>query len=149
MPGLSYTMHDRVSPTPSAVRAPDQVRQFGRDIRFAGETEVGPDGRYVVVEGTRALRQAVYNVLVTSPGSYRRFPSYGVGLLDFLGRAINAAQVDEIKNRITEGLLQLRRVDAVREVAVDQPDAYSLRVHVALSAAARVVRFQPFDIRRA
>lgn len=145
---LSYTMHDRVTPAPQAVRAPDLARRFGRDVKFAVDTEVDPAGRYVMVESTAALRQAVYHVLVTEPGAYRRYPNYGVGLLRYLGKPLTVAAVDEIKNRISAGLLQLRRVDAVREVAVAQPDAYTLQAQIAVSAAGRLVRFQPFDFRR-
>lgn len=146
--GLTYTMHERVTPTPPAVRPADLARQFGRDIKLQNDTEVGPDGRYLLVQDTRALRQAVYNCLRTEPGSLRRFPSYGVGLLRYIGRTITQARTDEIKNRLQEGLLQLRRVDSVSEVAIDQPDPYTLRVHVKITAAGRLVRFQPFDFRR-
>lgn len=146
--GLKYTIHDRVTPAPPAIQAANQTRAFGQDIKFSEDTEVTPAGRYVLVQGLPAFRQAVYHALITEPGSYRRFPDYGVGLLRFVGRELTPARVDEVKNRISEGLLKLRRVEAVRELAVLQLSAYALQVHVALLAAARTVRFQPFDFRR-
>lgn len=145
---LSYTMHERVSPAPPAVPAPTQTKFLGRDIKFDSDTEVGAAGRYVLVEGAAALRQAVYHVLVTPRGAYRRFPNYGVGLLEVIGRPLTQAGRDELVDQITQGLLQLRRVEAVSAVALLQPDPYTLQTQIAIRAAGRAVRFQPFDFRR-
>jgi phage baseplate assembly protein W len=146
--GLAYSMHLRSTPVPPQARTRTQELAFGRDLKFAGDYEVAPGGDYVQVEGLAALRQAVYLALITEPGSYKYRPNYGVGIMAFVGKPATSARLEELRARIIGGLQRLRRIEQVKEVAVEQTDSYTVKVNLLIIAAGRTVRFNPFEFRR-
>ncbi len=127
-----------------------ETRALGRDIKYSGENfEVTADGDYLMVEGPPALRQAVYWCLITNPGDYKLRPRYGVGIERFVGRPLTISNKEEIKELLRLNLLQMRRIEEVSQIAVENgADNNSLFIHLTIRAAGRVVRFSPFEFRR-
>ncbi len=127
-----------------------EARALGRDIKFDGENfGYTADGDYLMVEGPPALRQAVYNCLITTPGDYKLRPQYGVGIERFVGRPLTTANKEEIKELLRRNLLQMRRIEQVAQIAVEVgAENNSLFIHLTIRAAGRVVRFSPFEFRR-
>lgn len=146
---LLYTLHRRVSGAPPQVSSAERVRALGRDLKWAGDTEIAAAGDYVLVEGDAALRQAIYLCLITSPGQYKYRPLYGVGLLSYLGKPGSPARIEEMKARTREGLQRLRRVESVSEIAIAMLETHTIKVQLAVKAAGRTVRFDPFTLSRA
>lgn len=128
----------------------DQTRALGRDIKFNGlNFEVTSDGDYVLVEGTNALRQAVYNCLITTPSDYKLRPNYGVGIESYVGKPLTNATKEEIKELLRRNLLQMHRIEQVTQLDVTSgDDNNSLFILLTIRAAGRVVRFSPFQFSR-
>jgi phage baseplate assembly protein W len=119
---------------------------LARDIFFDSDYLVSRDGDWTVVEGTEAMRQALYHRLITSPGEFKMRPDYGVGVLDFVKEAMTAAMVEQLKTRIRTNLLQDRRIQDVA-VSVQQLEN-ALRLNVIVTIKGQRMTFRPFDFAR-
>jgi phage baseplate assembly protein W len=116
---------------------------LARDIFFDSDFLASRDGDWTVVEGTEAMRQALYHRLITSPGEFKMRPDYGVGVLDFVKEA---SMVEQLKTRIRTNLLQDRRIQDVA-VSVQQLEN-ALRLNVIVTTKGQRMTFRPFDFAR-
>jgi len=53
--------------------------QFLIDLEFTGGLKAAPNGDIQLIKGQNNLKQALFNCLVTPPGSLAHRPTYGVG----------------------------------------------------------------------
>lgn len=93
------------------------ARQFGVDLRFAGDFLVRADGDLQRTTGTEGLLSAFARSLVTVPGEIHWRPGYGVGIQEFLNLPATEANISLIKNRIITTALSTRgiiQVDPLR-----------------------------------
>jgi phage baseplate assembly protein W len=134
------------STVPSLTSA-ERARLLARDIRFDSDYTVAPKGDWATVEGPEAMRQAVYQRLITSPGEYRARREYGVGIMDFLKEAMATAMVAELKTRVRANLLQDRRIQDVLVTVEEKENA--LRLNIAVTIKGQRMTFRPFDFARA
>jgi phage baseplate assembly protein W len=144
--GLSYTL-----PAAAAAPAPPPIDEtakdlFGYDIYFKKDFQLTPGGDYLRVGGKDNLKAAIYRRLMTRPGEYRFRPEYGCGLQDFVKKKPSTSNLDALKQRIIEQLLQDTRIS---EVAVDIThetiqDVPTLKVYVKVTAGGNPLTFEPF-----
>lgn len=121
----------------------DRVR-VGRDLFFDGKLHVSAARDWVVVEGVAALRQWVWRVLSTSPGSWSVRPDYGVGVEDFVYETLTASRAAELRSRIIDQLQRHPRIQRVTATEIEQTDAGVLILRIAIEVAGTVVALKPF-----
>lgn len=97
-----------------------QIDFFGVDLLFTtGDLQVTGAGDYATVDGLPALRQAIYIRLITSPGEYALYPTFGCGLREFVKKKATKSEQDRLRQRIIEQLSQEERVSKVDEVVLE------------------------------
>ena len=84
---------------------------FGEDLLFTqGDLQITAAGDYANVIGLASVKQAVYNRLITAPGEYAVYPTYGVGILLYLKKRIVKSEIDALTNAIIAQLAQEDRI---------------------------------------
>lgn len=134
-------------PVASRPSADARARQLSKDIAFVrGDYVANASHDWSTVQGLDALRQAVMNRLITSPGEYAARPDYGVGILDFLKEELTESRMAELVTRIRTQLLQDRRITKV-DVLLEEFAApgTGLRVSLVVVAAGQPVTLAPFS----
>lgn len=116
---------------------------------------VGGNGDYIEVAGIENLRRAVLRRLITKPGEYRPFPTYGVGLGTYVKKPMTGALLAQLQHAILDNLSQEKRIDKVISVEVT-PTFYTtqsgqqspgLSVVVVAQAIGRTLQFEHSQFR--
>lgn len=106
---------------------------FKRDLRYNGDFTLTLGGDLAQVSGLDNLKQAIFNRLVTVPGTLLHRPGYGVGLKDFLNAPKVLSVQREIFNRIVDQFANDERIDEVTSFGTDDtdsPDQFTIRMGV-------------------
>lgn len=100
---MSATFFDVGEPlVPGTARAVDLFARFyGVDLRFAVDYFTKADGDLQLTEGLGALKASFARALVTVPGEIPWWPDYGIGITRFLNLRATAANIAEMKHRIS------------------------------------------------
>lgn len=140
--GLGSDTSARPRPKASSV----QDKTIGRDKFFNGDKRVTSAGDYQTIEGIANLRQAVFRRLITRRGEFRFRPTYGVGARDYVKRAMTTSNIDELKHRIRENMLQDPRIEGVETEAEKLAigGIPGLRLHISVKSKGRTLRLEPF-----
>ena len=144
---LAAPLGNDTVPAPVRARQVPKEQALGRDLFFNGDKSVTPAGDYDTIEGIANLRQAVLRRLITKRGEFRFRPTYGVGAQTFVKKAMTTANIDELKHRIRENLLQDKRIDKVETIQADRlsiDGVSGLRLFVNVVANGRTLRLEPF-----
>ena len=144
--GLTWTIPafvPPVSPVPADTGTKDL---FGYDILFRDGDLVKANGDYVRVGGVDNLRAAIYRRLITKPGEFRFRPTYGVGVASYVKKAQTQANLDALRTRIIDNLLQDKRINEVDVTiqSITLNGEYVLQVYVRVTALGNKLTFQPF-----
>lgn len=133
---------------PVAARpSPDQrARRIARDIAFTGGNyTVAANHDWGTLNGIAAIRQAVLNRLITSPGEFAFRPDYGVGVLEYLKEELTEARIAELATRIRSQLVRDRRISRV-DVLIEEFAApgTGLRISITVVVAGQPLTLAPF-----
>ena len=131
------------SPVPTDAGTSDLL---GYDILFTKGDLQKSNGDYIRVGGLDNLRLAIYRRLITKPGEFRFRPTYGAGVGTFVKKAMTQANIDTLRSRVIEQLLQDRRINEV-EVQVEQVTVNGqpvVKISVRATAFGNKTTFQPF-----
>ena len=116
---------------------------YGVDKFFDGAPRVTGKGDWQTVAAEENLRRGILRRMITTPGTYRTRPDYGVGMAPYVKKPITQAVIEELQNRTRAQVAQDRRVDKVLQVTVTK-EAWGaspgLRVVVVVQALGRVQR---------
>ena len=106
---------------------------------FVGWPLEAPDagGRLSYAEGAQCLREALWNVLMTSPGERLMRPSFGAGLSQWIGRPNNESTRALIASSITAAVGKWEQRIALGGVSVVPDEADVSRVVVTIDYTAR------------
>ena len=115
----------------------DLTEFMGKDIAFkGGGMSISPTGDVALVEGLENLKQALFNRMITVPGSLKHRPNYGVGVPLFLGAISSLSKQQELAGKIKEQCELDPRVEEITGVALDYTDEHPEQVKV-------IVRVKP------
>lgn len=90
------------------------------DLSFNGDLEAAPNGDLQTITGLNNLRQALFNRLVTVPGTLIHRPKYGVGAKLWQNKIATLGNQRELALRIRDQFQQDFRVDSVESVLFSQ-----------------------------
>lgn len=121
----------------------EQAALLGTDVKFEGDYSVSNKGDYVLLEGEKALRQAVLHRLITKQGEFATRPSYGVGIRTYVKKKKTASNIKALEQLIVDQLGKEPRIEEVLEAVVESIDD-GLKVVISIRASAKALRFQPF-----
>lgn len=109
------------TPTSGSAASPNEteIDLFGVDILFDEDVQVTASGDYAVVDGYKALEQAIKIRLITTPGEYAVRPDFGVGLTRWLKKRMTKSERDSLRQTIIEQLAQEERIQKVEDVVVE------------------------------
>lgn len=127
----------------------DIEETFLQDIAHKNDMAEAADGDLQAVAGLSNIKQALYNRLITYPGSLIHRPEYGVGIKDFQNAINNLANQRNLALRIEEQFKRDLRVQDVLNVrfSVDDNDPTRLNVYVKVVLAGlgeQDLQFVPF-----
>lgn len=127
----------------------DIEETFLQDIAHKNDMAEAADGDLQAVSGLSNIKQALYNRLITYPGSLIHRPEYGVGIKDFQNAINNLANQRNLALRIEEQFKRDLRVQDVLNVrfSVDDNDPTRLNVYVKVVLAGlgeQDLQFVPF-----
>jgi len=144
--GLSYTLPAAAAPPAPPPIDETAVDLFGYDIYFKKDFQITASGDYLRVGGKDNLKAAIYRRLITRPGEFRFRPTYGCGIGDFVKKKPSSANLDALKRRIIEQLLQDDRISAVAVELTHETiqDAPVLKVYVKVTTGGNPLSFEPF-----
>lgn len=120
-----------------------QANVFGTDKYYASAPAVAAGGDWQTVSEEENLRRAILRRCITTPGTYKTKPSYGVGLATYVKKPITRALLEEIQLRIKAQVGSDRRVDAVVSCTVTQEmfgDQPGIRIVLVVQALGRTLR---------
>lgn len=63
---------------------------------FGGDLATGNTGDLLTVSGPTRTQQRLLRRLLTNPGTYLAHPTYGAGLLQYIGKPINVAEITAV-----------------------------------------------------
>ena len=95
---------------------------YGRDLFHNGDYDVTDSGDLDTIEGLENLKQALFQRLVTYPGSLIHRPNYGVGIKRFLNSISSLANQRELFTIIQEQFALDPRVEEVTGVLFTTSD---------------------------
>lgn len=96
---------------------------MGTDIAFkGGGMSLTATGDIATISGLENLKQALFNRMITVPGSLKHRPDYGVGVPLFLGAASSLSKQQELAYKIKEQCELDARVEEITGVALDYSD---------------------------
>lgn len=98
------------------------VEIHGRDLAHVGDYVPTDSGDLDTVEGLENLKQALFQRLITVPGSLAHRPRYGVGVKKFLNSINSIANQRELFILIQEQFPQDPRVESVTGVLFTTTD---------------------------
>jgi phage baseplate assembly protein W len=151
MPGLGFPLADSLGNASSEVGRQAQQDLYGKDKFFDGAPQVTSKGDWLTVEHEENLRRGILRRLMTSPGTYRAKPGYGVGVDTFVKKPYTRTVQDELTARIKSQVAQDRRVDKVLEVTVTQEFFGAdpgVRIAVVVQAKGKTLRPMQFSFKR-
>ena len=100
------------------------------DLRFDGDFVAAPNGDFQTIAGLNNLKQALFNRLVTVPGSLAHRPGYGVGAKLYQNAVASLDKQKQLAIRIKEQFEQDFRVEKVTGVSfTQQPQGFFLVVY--------------------
>lgn len=108
----------------------DIEETFLRDLAFKNDMAPAANGDLQQVEGVNNIRQALFNRLVTYPGSIIHRPDYGVGIKDFQNSINNFANQRNLALRIEEQFKRDIRVLDVLNIRFNVPDDKPERLEI-------------------
>jgi phage baseplate assembly protein W len=88
------------------------------DLAFTDDFKVTATGDIDIISGLANIKQALFNRLVTSPGSLIHRPTYGVGIKDYQNSPSSLASQQLLAKKIQEQFLQDERIEAVTGVQI-------------------------------
>ncbi len=92
---------------------------YGRDLRFGEDfLLLAASGDLQRTTGLEALRASLTRAIVLEPGEIFWRPDYGIGLTNFLNLPASAANIHEMKNRISSTLASDPAVEEVFDPSV-------------------------------
>jgi phage baseplate assembly protein W len=95
-----------------------QNAHLGVDVFFNGDFETTAAGDLAIVTGFAALNQAIYQRLITRPGSFAYRPGYGVGIQKWAKRRNDQTSLNELEQVVEDQLSFEKRISRVRKVFV-------------------------------
>lgn len=106
------------------VALPDSIEAalFGEDLLFTDDLQVTASGDYATVDGVAAVKQALLNRILTSPGEYAPFPDYGVGIRNWVKKRLSRADIDSLRTLILDQAVKEDRIERILEVSVERAD---------------------------
>ena len=116
---------------------------LGKDLFFEGDYSVGQNRDYVLLSGIPALRQAIIHRLITNPGEFKTRPTYGVGVRTFVKKPKTNTNIQLLKRKIEEQLLEEPRVEEVLDIVVETIQD-GIKIQVKIRAAGKELFFEPF-----
>ena len=122
---------------------PDPVAAlYGVDLQYPGDFVVRGSCDLSLTEEFGAIVASFVRALVTSPGEIPWWPSYGVGLADFLNLPATPANAEAIKNRIRSTLMAEPAIEAIdqNDVALSADGIVALSLRVTISGHQRQLR---------
>lgn len=125
--------------------------QVGEDLYFSSDYEIAAAGDYRTVTAFENLRLSILRRLSVSPGEWKTRPEYGVGIRQFVKKALTSGRKAELKNRIVENLRRDDRIEKVDEVTIEETTLGGrpvVRVTIRLTAFGRTVGLQPVTFAR-
>lgn len=127
----------------------DIEESFLRDIAHKNDMAESASGDLQQVSGIANIKQALFNRLVTYPGSLIHRPDYGVGIKDFQNSINNLANQRNMALRIEEQFKRDIRVQDVLNIRFnvenDKPDTLQVWVKVVLQGLGeQEMQFVPF-----
>lgn len=88
------------------------------DLEFSGDLKSSPSGDLALVTGMNNLKQALFNRLVTVPGSLAHRPDYGVGIQLYQNGISSFSKQQELALKIRKQFEQDHRVAKVLSVRI-------------------------------
>jgi Bacteriophage baseplate protein W len=96
-----------------------------------------PSGRLSYAEDAQCLREALWNVLMTSPGERLMRPSFGAGLSRWIGQPNNESTRSLIASSITAAIGKWEQRIALSGVSVAPDETNASRVVITVDYTAR------------
>lgn len=96
-----------------------EINFFGVDLLFSDDLKLTGSGDYATIEGLPALKQAILIRLITTPGEYALYPTFGCGLRQFVKKRAAQSDRDALRQLIIDQLSQEERIQSVEEVIVE------------------------------
>jgi phage baseplate assembly protein W len=96
-----------------------------------------PGGRFAYVEDAQCLREALWNVLLTSPGERLMRPAFGAGLNQWIGQPNTESTRQLITSSITAAVAKWEQRVSLVNVSVATSAADTASVVVTLTYTAR------------
>lgn len=96
-----------------------------------------PGGRFAYAEAAQCLREALWNVLLTSPGERLMRPAFGAGLNQWIGQPNTESTRQLITSSITAAVAKWEQRVALGNVSVVTSAADAASVVVTLTYTAR------------
>ncbi len=120
------------------------------DLRFNGDLSATTTGDLSTVKGLDNLRQALFNRLVTVPGTLAHRPEYGAGIKRWQNKLESFTNKREAALAVQEQFLQDRRVDDVLAVQFTQDELNSGKFTVLVRVRVvgynnQEIQFDPFE----
>ncbi len=122
---------------------------FKTDLSFVGDLQKSPSGDLATVTGIANLKQALFQRLITVPGTLVHRPTYGCGVPLFSGRLSSFSVQQRLAAIIQEQFKQDPRVEDVKSVSITandtEPQLTLVRVFVKpVGYSERYLEFTPF-----
>lgn len=95
---------------------------FKTDIYFRGDMRATAGGDLMLISGLANLKQALFNRLITVPGTLVGLPNYGVGIRQYQNAPNSFTLQQKLAALIEEQFLQDPRVMRVTSVAISSGD---------------------------
>lgn len=93
------------------------------DLEFNGDLILDQEGGLQHAAPGDALRQRIFRRVLTNPGEYIYHVDYGIGLGDLVGRTMNRDQIEKLKQRVIQGILEDAETDKsfFPEIKITEP----------------------------
>lgn len=92
---------------------------YKKDLAYKSDFVLSSTGDFDTISGLENMKQALFNRLVTSPGSLIHRPNYGVGIKDFQNSPSTLSTQRQLALRIQEQFELDPRVEKVTGVQVN------------------------------
>ena len=96
------------------------LRSYKRDLKFGNDFGVTSRGDLEQVTGLDNIRQAVFQRLITSPGSIAHRPGYGVGIKNYQNSPMTIATQQEIMLAMQKQFVDDDRIEELEELSITQ-----------------------------
>ena len=116
------------------------------DIRFNGDIVPTTGGDIETVTGLNNLRQAIFNRLVTTPGSYAYRPNYGIGIKRFKNIVGNLPVQEQIMLQMQDQFADEPRIESLESLSFERDNEDPSKTVVKLSVRATGEVVQDFSL---